>query len=130
MKSLLRNRPALCLLLFVVLLALVPAVLASGVFTVFDVVGATETTPVSINNPGAITGGYRALGVIHGFVRNEHGVITSFDPPSSFNTNPVGINNLGVIAGYFRSDPFTGVVHGFVRDEHGDITVFDPTNSK
>ena len=57
MKSLLRNRPALCLLLSLVLLALVPAVLAtSGVINVFAPFGSIETFPASINNHGAITG--------------------------------------------------------------------------
>src|SRR5215467_220926 len=99
MKSLLRNRPAVCLLLSVVFLALVPAVLAtSGVITVFSPYRFIQASQVSINNHGAITG-WQDDGSFFptGFVRSEDGTITSFDaaPQGPPFARPFSINDQG-----------------------------------
>src|SRR5215831_12680180 len=120
MKSLVRNRPAVCLLLSLILLALVPAVLAtSGVITVFNPGGSIQTYPASINNHGAITGWHNnGSFLIVGFVRQEDGTVTNFDATSSNNTSPVSINNNGAITG-FCLDPSRPGFRGFVRKQDG-----------
>src|SRR6266571_8180748 len=133
MKSPPRNRPAVCLLLSVVLLALVPAVLAtSGVINVFAPFGSIETFPASINNHGAITGWHIDGSLFpSGFVRDDDGTITSFDasaPNAPPNTRPFSINDQGAITGYWV-DSLARAPRGFVREEDGTVIRFDPTSS-
>jgi hypothetical protein len=101
----------------------------AGNFTLFDVPGATDTRPQSINAGGAVTGFYytQQSTPAHGFLRDADGTITLFDPPGSTQsgTFPVTINNAGAIAGYYQNASF----HGFVRDPSGNITSFDPPGS-
>jgi len=86
---------------------------------VFDVLGATATYPVSINNSGDITGSFCTKVYPceetdrSGFVRDRDGSITTFDGI------PSGINDKGVIAGYL-----TDHQHFFLRDKHGNTTLF------
>jgi len=55
----------------------------AGTFVTFDVPGAISTGPNSINNSGAITGGYfDAGGLLHSFLRTSDGTITPFDAPA------------------------------------------------
>src|SRR5437899_3069863 len=49
--------------------------------TTFDVPGARDTTPRSINPAGAITGSYSDVIGGHGFVRAPNGALTTFDVP-------------------------------------------------
>jgi len=101
---------------------------ADGTITEFDVQGALETDPHSINISGSITGYYLEGSSVHGFLRATDGTITSFDAPDGvYGTEAWSINKGGVIAGnYNGSDNHN---HGFVRDAKGTITEFDPTNS-
>src|SRR5207245_1140080 len=94
--------------------------------TSFDVPGAIDTFPTSINPAGVITGSYFDSVGFHGFVRDARGAITSFDPPGSIRTNPASINPAGEITGRYGD---SGGVHGFVRDRRGVITSFDPPGS-
>src|SRR6516225_11891225 len=79
----------------------------AGTFVTFDVPGAISTNPSSINNSGAITGGYfDAGGLIHSFLRTSDGTITPFDAPGAtcgptqnFCTAAYGINPAGTIVG-------------------------------
>jgi hypothetical protein len=88
------------------------------------------TTPVAINQSGAVTGYYADTNAsFHGFVRSPFGSITTFDGPDatcpsyfSVCTNPVGINQQGAITGYY-CDAVT--CHGFLRAPGGTITPFD-----
>src|SRR5215472_1155574 len=76
---------------------------SAGTFVTFDVPGAISTDPNSINNSGAITGGYfDAGGLIHSFLRTSDGTITPFDAPGAtcsptqnFCTAAYGINPAG-----------------------------------
>jgi hypothetical protein len=71
-----------------------------GTFTEFDVPGALDTFPVSINPAGTITGSYLDANFIdHGFVRAASGAITTFDIPSgnAYGTSPASISQTGAI---------------------------------
>jgi hypothetical protein len=87
----------------------------------FDPPGSINTTPISINTTGQITGGYEGTPFAeHGFLYNA-GAITTFDPPGSILTNALSINAAGQITGYY----FDGTrFHGFL-DSAGTITKFD-----
>jgi hypothetical protein len=99
----------------------------------FDVPGAGTgglggTSPLAINNFGAITGGYYdANFVSHGFVRDPFGKLTSFDPPGSTATYPTGINDWGTIAGWYTDA--NDVHHGFLRSWGGTLSTFDGPGS-
>jgi len=96
----------------------------SGTFVSFDVPASTQTSPLSINNAGAVTGFANGTnGLFFGFVRDPQGKFTSFNP--GFYTFPRSINNEGAIAGYFQ--PTNGAPYsGFVRSPGGTITSFIP----
>ena len=47
-----------------------------GTFTFFDVPGATNTAPLSINADGVIVGRCKIGGRVHGFVRTPSGDLT------------------------------------------------------
>ena len=92
-----------------------------GVYTTFDVPGATGTSAWSINDAGEIVG-YSSAG---GFL-DKDGVFTSInDPHGGSSTQAYGINNRGQIVGTFFDA--TGQ-HGFV-DEHGIFTTIDVPGS-
>jgi len=91
-----------------------------GTITTFKATdNATTTSPLCINNAGAMTGFYmEANGVLHGFVRDAGGAIATFDAPGanqtpSQGTFPSSINAEGVVTGYY--DDQAGNLHGFVR---------------
>lgn len=72
----------------------------------FDVPGATDTVPVSINLRAQITGQYTdANSKVHGFVREPNGTIQTFSVPNSSGTFPTAMNARGEGAGvYFDSN--------------------------
>jgi uncharacterized membrane protein len=91
------------------------------------------TTPVAINQSGAVTGFYADTNAaLHGFVRAASGAFTTFDGPGatcsngSTCTSPVGINQQGAITGFY-CDAVT--CHGFLRAPGGTVTAFDPPGS-
>jgi uncharacterized membrane protein len=91
------------------------------------------TTPVAINQSGAVTGYYAdATAALHGFVRAASGAITTFDGPGATCSNgstctiPVGINQQGAITGFYCD---ANTCHGFLRDPGGTVTAFDPPGS-
>jgi hypothetical protein len=99
--------------------------------TTFDVPGAVQTIPTSINNSGTITGSHTdSGGVGHGFLRTASGEFTTFDAPGAFTvfqvpggttTAPQSINAGGAIAGYY----WTGAIDvGFLRSPGGAFTTF------
>jgi hypothetical protein len=63
--------------------------------TTFDPPGSVQTTPMSINAGGAITGSYSDGNTTHGFLRMPDGTITSFDGPGATGTLPASINAPG-----------------------------------
>src|SRR6516225_9123817 len=97
----------------------------AGTFVTFDVPGAISTGPNSINNSGAITGGYfDARGLIHSFLRTSDGTITPFDAPGAtcsaeFNgsSTAVGITSDGTIVGDYCETGvvYGGTFHGYLR---------------
>lgn len=93
----------------------------SGVTTLFDYPGATNTTPIAMNASGAVTGLYTDSTGYHGFVRDALGNFSSFDPPSSGYTVPRSINTSGVVAGFFlqRISGDAGICSGCRGEYHG-----------
>jgi hypothetical protein len=88
-----------------------------GTITTFDGpgVGTINTTGLSINTAGAITGNYQnASGGLDGFLRAPNGSITTFDAPDG-QTTPFDINTAGAITGTTGSQ-------GFLRAPNGTIT--------
>src|SRR5439155_3995566 len=80
--------------------------------TTFDVPGARDTAPRSINAAGAITGSFSDMIGGHGFVRAPNGVLTTFDVPDAVRTSARSINPLGVVTGDY--DDVRSVTHGFL----------------
>jgi hypothetical protein len=106
----------------------VPPPTAIGTFVTFDVPGAVNgTSPVGINDGGAITGDYgdNIGSGAHGFIRATNGFFVTFDVPGAVNgTFPSAINNSGVVAGSYSDNVGSGS-HGFVRAANGSIVSFD-----
>jgi predicted membrane protein len=102
--------------------------LAMGDVITFDVPGAVNTQPSSINSAGIIVGYYfDANFLFHGFLRAPDGSFTTFDVPGDvFGTFGSGINSAGVITGTY-CDAIT--CHGFLRAPDGSFTTFDPPGS-
>jgi hypothetical protein len=107
-----------------------------GVFTKFDVPGASQTWGYDINAAGTVAGVYNAGGgnapdLFRGFVRDASGAITTFEVPGAgtgpgqgtFYAVTNGLNPAGAVTGY-DLDASNGV-HGFVRAPNGVITTFD-----
>jgi uncharacterized membrane protein len=93
-----------------------------GTATVFDVVGASQTRALAINDSGVIAGQFLS-GRQHGFVRAPDGTITTFDPPGSTYTFVMGINAAGTVVGTYTDN--TGD-HAYLRDAAGNYITFDP----
>jgi probable HAF family extracellular repeat protein len=104
-----------------------------GDYTGFDAApGAPDrfTTPVDINDGGAIAGFY-AVGsadapesaVFHGFVRSPDGAVTTVDVPGASITSLSGINNRGAVVGAYVDK--RGRSHGLLL-ERGTLTPIDP----
>ena len=105
------------------------ALTARGVFTPFDVPGATSTTPNFINLQGVIVGSYiDSAGTSHGFILNG-GRYTTVNYPGEPGTQLSGINDLGELSGSYCSDAAcdaSATLHSFVRSRSGVFTSFDP----
>jgi hypothetical protein len=103
-----------------------------GKFTTFQAPGADTTAgsyngtyPNSINDLGAITGGYYdANGFSHGFVRSPDGKFTTFDVPGAGGNDsvPIAINLEGAIVGYYKDPNY--LVHAFLRSPDGRFTTW------
>jgi hypothetical protein len=105
-----------------------PPPTAVGTFVTFDVPGADNASPASINNGGAITGGYGDSMGSHGFIRAAAGTFVTFDVPGAVNgTSPSGINDNGDVSGTYTDNVGSGY-HGFVRAANGSIVTFDAPN--
>jgi len=96
--------------------------------TIFDVPGAANTVPLSINADGVIVGRYRASGLVHGFVRSPSGDITTIDVPGANFTVTAAINNRGDIVGMYGVPSSPAGRHGFLLKD-GVFTTFDPPGS-
>jgi hypothetical protein len=98
-----------------------------GTITTFDAPFGNSygTYPVSIGQPGAITGNYNdANFVAHGFLRAADGVIATFDAPGAvIGTFPEDLNPSGEVAGFLWDANF--VARGFFRDRNGKLSTFD-----
>jgi len=98
-----------------------------GKFTTFEAPGADTTagsyngtSPISINDFGAITGSYYdANGFTHGFLRSPDGKFTSFDPPDvgGYGTFPKVINIEGTIVGNYTDSNYS--FRAFLRSPDG-----------
>jgi len=101
---------------------------ASIKFTVFDVPGALNTVPLSINAGGDIAGRYDKFDGTEGaFLRTADGTITTFNIPGG-GTDPgegtyaFSINDDGEIAGEYLDGEDDS--HGYVRSPDGMFTIF------
>jgi hypothetical protein len=108
--------------------------------TTFDISGATEIYPMTINSTGMVAGyyattppaGFPGFGKDYfGFVRDAAGTITIFATPAPFPNGSLtlvwGMNSSGVVVGdsYWMSPYFKG----FVRDSSGSISVINLAGS-
>jgi hypothetical protein len=82
---------------------------AKGLITTFDVPGALQTTPLSINESGTVTGTFNSNG---GFLRAANGSIVEFGVPRAGRTIPSGINAAGTVTGTYMDA--SGEYHGFL----------------
>jgi len=90
-----------------------------GHFTDFDFPGALWTSPVGINNSGAIVGTFG--GVADGSFLYVNGAFETIDVPGATTTLVTGINDAGHIVGSFTDRKGT---HGFL-DVDGNFTTLD-----
>ena len=103
-----------------------------GKFTTFEAPGADTTagsyngtSPISINDFGAITGSYYdANGFTHGFLRSPDGKFTSFEPPDAggYGTFPKVINIEGSIVGNHTDSNYS--FRAFLRSPDGTFTTW------
>src|SRR5215469_15999832 len=106
---------------------------AAGTFITFDVPGASNTFPVSINPAGEILGSTTdSSGTTTGFLRSSQGTFTTFNvsgateytyPFWGEGSSGSTLNPSGEVTGGYGDANFT--LHGFVRDPSGAITTFD-----
>jgi len=96
-------------------------------FAIFDVPGASTTTPSGINDGGQVVGSTFSTDSLipqpgqHGFLRDSDGNFFTIDVPGARGTGAGGINNAGqIVGGYVDS---TGG-HGFL-DIGGSFTTVD-----
>jgi uncharacterized membrane protein len=101
----------------------------SDAITYFDVPGATNTVPLSINADGVIVGRCRIGGLVHGFVRNPSGDVTIIDVPGANFTVSAAINNRGDIVGMYGVPTSPMVRHGYLLKD-GVFTTLDPPGSR
>jgi hypothetical protein len=101
---------------------------AWATFITFDVPGAVNgTSPSSINNSGAITGGYgdNIGSGFHGFIRAANGSFVTFDVSDvDYVFGPMAINERREVAGAYFDVNF--IQHCFLREPNGALTTFDP----
>jgi hypothetical protein len=100
-----------------------------GLYTKFDVPGATTTAPYEINNRGQIVGNYAdAKGAQHGFVMRG-GRVTTIDHPRAVQardmtgTRVVGIDDRGRLVGSYGDE--AGLIHAW-KWEQGRFTDVEP----
>ena len=94
-------------------------------FISFQVPGAEQTLPMSVNDSMTVTGSFINQGeVTEGFFRTAEGDITTLMVPGSTRTSPVAVNAAGEIAG--NSVDASADFYGFVRYPNGSIAAFNP----
>jgi probable HAF family extracellular repeat protein len=96
-------------------------VLEKGVFTRFDVPGASFTSVNGVNASGDLVGRYTLDGRSHGYLWSK-GALTTLDPPGSVLSFAFFLNAKGQVAGYSRDAG--GTRHGFVWHK-GVFTTID-----
>jgi probable HAF family extracellular repeat protein len=101
---------------------------AEPTITTFDIPGATNTIPLSINADGVIVGRYLMAGRTHGFVRSPSGDLATIDVPDSSLTVAAAINNRGDIVGMYAVPSAPTQRHGFLLQD-GEFTTLDPPGS-
>jgi YVTN family beta-propeller protein len=113
----------LCRLLFLAVMSALPA--TAQQFLSFDVPGATQTIPQTINNLGQIVGCYvDDGGVQHGFELNA-GVYSTIDYPNATATCLDSINDNGEIGGgYYDAQ---NIQHAFTLSGGIFTTINDPS---
>ena len=99
-----------------------------GTISFFDIPGASNTVPLSINADGVIVGRCRIAGMVHGFVRDQAGNFTIIDVPGANFTVTAAINNHGDIVGMYGVPTSSTGRHGYLLKD-GVITTFDPPGS-
>jgi hypothetical protein len=103
--------------------------LSDGIFTEYDVPGASSTAVLGINDPGDFAGGFAdSSGNAPAFV-SVGGTITSFSVPGALSTAVYQLNNSKQLAvGYYFDS--SGILHGCFRDANGALHFpIDPLRS-
>jgi probable HAF family extracellular repeat protein len=94
----------------------------------FDIPGASNTVPLSINADGVIVGRCRIGGLVHGFVRDPMGNFTIIDVPGANFTVAAALNNRGDIVGMYGVPTSSTGRHGYLLKD-GVFSTFDPPGS-
>lgn len=112
-------------------IAICPAAFAQ---TSFDIPGATEIYPITINSSGTVAGYFATTSPsccptfgkdFYGFLRDPAGNITTFSTAAPYPNNSLtvveGMNNSGTVVGFSY---WVGAYNrGFIRSSNGNITV-------
>src|SRR5881398_2160270 len=105
--------------------------LSGGIFTEYDIAGATSTLVHSINDSADFAGAFALTGpngIHQGFI-SVGGTLTSFSVPGALQTLAYEINNSNqLVVGYYIDG--SGIVHGYYRDANGALHFpIDPSGS-
>jgi len=99
-----------------------------GNFKEFDVAGATNTTPLGINNVGDFCGNIVLSDGTSPAFLSLSGNVTTFNIPDATATGAHSINSSRQVVGYYVDA--AGVLHGYFRDSDGTLTFpIDPAGS-
>jgi hypothetical protein len=90
----------------------------------FDVSGATKTTPLDVNDRGEVVGNACGPcdGAYRGFRRDAGGRLATFRVPGSVSTQAFSIDDRGRIAGDYQDA--NGAIHGYIW-QHGRAKTVD-----
>jgi hypothetical protein len=96
---------------------------AHGRFGLFDVSGATKTTPLDVNDRGEVVGNACGPcdGAYRGFRRDASGRLATFRVPGSVSTQAFSIDDRGRIAGDYQD--VNGAIHGYIWQNGRSVTV-------
>jgi hypothetical protein len=88
--------------------------LDKGVYTIFDLPGASLTLARAVGKYGDVAGIYVDVSGRHGFIRDASGNFERVDYPGASITEIYGANRTGTLSGSYVVG---GVEHGFLRVE-------------
>jgi hypothetical protein len=94
----------------------------NGVYSQFDVAGATSTSISGISDAGEIFGNYTDANFVGHMFTFVNGVTTTIDVPGAYSEGIVGVSANGIVVGNFQD--LSNNQHGFIEN-NGVVTQFD-----